>query len=161
MGKMLHYLTAGCVVVLITAIVPVIAQFPPGSDDAKQPVAAAPQSKKTIANHGSGPSIAGVWIGQVTQIGNETPYQLELTINATRAETRYPELDCIGKLTRVGASKSYVFFVETITKGQSEKGGRCPDGAMTVARNADGVAVGWFGAFETNTIVAYGTLKKK
>jgi hypothetical protein len=54
-----------------------------------------------------------------------------------------------------------VFFVEVITKGATEKGGRCPDGTMTIARQGDGIAVGWFGAFESNTIVAYGTLKKK
>ena len=52
----------------------------------------------------------------------------------TRAETKYPDLDCVGKLTRVGSSKSYVFFVEIITKGQADKGGRCPDGTITVAR---------------------------
>ena len=50
-------------------------------------------------------------------------------------ETKYPDLDCLGKLTRVGSSKSYVFFVEVITKGQADKGGRCPDGTITVARH--------------------------
>jgi hypothetical protein len=41
-------------------------------------------------------------------------------------ETRYPDLDCRGKLIRVGASKSYAFFIEIITKGAADKGGAVP-----------------------------------
>jgi hypothetical protein len=77
------------------------------------------------------------------------------------AETTYPDLDCTGTLTRVGASKSYVFFVEIITKGAVDKGGRCPDGTITVARAGNDLALFWFGSIEANTIVAYGTLSKK
>src|SRR6516164_4958991 len=80
---------------------------------------------------------------------------------ATGAETKYPDLDCTGKLTRVGSSKSYVFYTEAITKGQAEKGGRCPDGTITVARQGDDLALGWFGSVQGTTVVAYGTLKKK
>ena len=159
MGKTFRHLSAACVIVLIAAIAPAIAQFPAAPDDSQDSGTTAPKSKRIAATNG--PNIAGNWIGQVTQIGSETPYKLELRVNAGGGETRYPDLDCTGKLTRVGASKSYVFFVEVITKGATEKGGRCPDGTMTVARQGDGVAVGWFGAFESNTIVAYGTLKKK
>jgi hypothetical protein len=159
MGRTFPLLNAACVVALVAAIAPAIAQFPPGPDDTQDPAGAGSKSKRIAA--ANGPSIAGNWIGQVTQIGSETPYKLELKLNAAGGETRYPDLDCTGKLTRVGASKSYVFFVEVITKGATEKGGRCPDGTMTVARQGEGVAVGWFGAFETNTIVAFGTLKKK
>ena len=53
------------------------------------------------------------------------------------------------------------FFVEVITKGHVDKGGRCPDGTITVARSGDKLAVGWFGSVKENTIVAYGTLSKK
>jgi hypothetical protein len=53
-----------------------------------------------------------------------------------RAETRYPDLDCAGKLTRAGSSRSYVFFVEIITKGQGDKGGRCPDGRFALSTPA-------------------------
>jgi hypothetical protein len=94
-------------------------------------------------------------------VGSQTPYRFELVINAGRAETRYPDLDCTGKLTRVGGSKSYTFFVEVITKGQADKGGRCPDGTITVARQGDDLALGWFGSVQGNTIVAFGTLRKK
>ena len=109
----------------------------------------------------AGPTINGNWAGELTQVGSQTPYKFELAINAKGAETKYPDLDCIGKLTRVGSSKSYVFFVEVITKGQAEKGGRCPDGTITVARQGDDLALGWFGSVQGTTVVAYGTLKKK
>jgi hypothetical protein len=54
-----------------------------------------------------------------------------------------------------------VFFVEIITKGAVDKGGRCPDGTITVARAGNDLALFWFGSIEANTIVAYGTLSKK
>ena len=103
----------------------------------------------------------GNWSGQLTQVGSQTPYKFELAINARGAETKYPDLDCTGKLTRVGSSKSYVFYVEAITKGAADKGGRCPDGTVTLARQGDDLAVGWFGAVQGTTVIAYGTLKKK
>jgi hypothetical protein len=108
-----------------------------------------------------GPSIAGNWSGQLTQVGSQTPYKFELVIGPRGAQTTYPDLDCTGMLTRVGASKSYVFFVEIITKGAVDKGGRCPDGTITVARAGNDLALFWFGSIEANTIVAYGTLSKK
>ena len=97
----------------------------------------------------------------LTQVGSEKPYTFEIAIAANGAETKYPDLDCTGKLTRVGSSKSYTFFVEVITKGQADKGGRCPDGTVTVARQGNDLAVGWFGSVQDHTVVAYGTLKKK
>ena len=48
-----------------------------------------------------------------------------------------------------------------ITKGAADKGGRCPDGTVTLSRQGDDLAVGWFGAMQGTTVVAYGTLKKK
>ncbi len=59
------------------------------------------------------------------------------------------------------AYKSYAFFAEIITKGAVDKGGRCPDGTITVARAGNDLALFWFGSIEANTIVAYGTLSKK
>jgi hypothetical protein len=88
-------------------------------------------------------------------------YKFELVIGPRGAETTYPDLDCTGTLTRVGTSKSYVFFVEIITKGAVDKGGRCPDGTITVARAGNDLVLFWFGSIEANTIVAYGTLSKK
>ncbi len=61
----------------------------------------------------------------------------------------------------MGSSKSYLFFIEVITKGQAEKGGRCPDGTITVGRQGNDLAVGWFGSIQDSVVVAYGSLKKK
>jgi hypothetical protein len=156
-----------CAVVLaltMWGIAPAIAQFPPPPPlptppAEAQPAPGAPKGKKASAPPGS--SIAGNWSGQVTQIGSQTPYKFELVIGPKGAETNYPDLDCKGKLTRVGASKSYVFFVEIITKGAVDKGGRCPDGTITVARAASDLALFWFGSVEADTIVAYGTLSRR
>ena len=156
-----------CAIVLVLAmcgIAPATAQFPappplPTPPAEAQPVPAPPKGKKAPAPANS--SIVGNWSGQLTQIGGQTPYKFELVIGPRGAETTYPDLDCTGTLTRVGASKSYVFFVEIITKGAVDKGGRCPDGTITVVRAGNDLALFWFGSIEANTIVAYGTLSKK
>jgi hypothetical protein len=96
----------------------------------------------------------------ITQVGSKTPYQVDLSINARTAATKYPDLDCAGKLTRVGSSKSYVFFVETITTGHADKGGNCPDGTITVARQGDDLSLSWFGIADGDKMIAYGTLQK-
>ncbi len=137
---------------------PATAQFPPGPDDQDQP---ASKAKPKRAPEPSAPSINGNWSGELNQVGSQTPYRVDISISARGAETRYPDLDCTGRLTRVGAAKAYAFFVEVITKGQVDKGGRCPDGTITVARQGDELAVGWFGSVQGNTIVAYGNLKKQ
>ena len=84
-----------------------------------------------------------------------------LEITAQGAQTYYPELNCGGKLTRVGASTGYVFFVEMITRGAVDKAGRCSNGTVTVARAGDKLSLGWFGNIKETTIIAYGTLSKK
>jgi hypothetical protein len=60
--------------------------------------------------------------GPLTQVGSESKYTVVLTLTANAGQTDYPELKCGGKLTRIGASHSYVFFVEVITSGQADKG---------------------------------------
>jgi hypothetical protein len=152
--KALCYGSAALLLATAAAMAPATAQFPPASED--QPAA---KGKKGAAADAS--SLNGNWSGELTQVGSQTPYKFELAINARGAETKYPDLDCTGKLTRVGSSKSYVFYVENITKGQVEKGGRCPDGTVTLARQGNDLALGWFGSVQGTTVVAYGTLKKK
>ena len=149
--------------ILSAIVAPAAAQFPPSADDQQDQAAGAPKGRKQAAPApaAGGPNVNGSWSGEITQVGSQTPYKFELVINAKGAETKYPDLDCTGKLTRVGSSRSYAFFVEVITKGQAAKGGRCPDGTVTVTREGDGLAVGWFGSVQGNTIVAYGTLRKK
>jgi hypothetical protein len=73
----------------------------------------------------------------------------------------YPEVNCGGKLTRLGASHSYTFFVEVITRGRTDKGGRCPDGTITVAPAGDNLGWAWFGVPQGDVIVAFGTLTRK
>ena len=152
--KALSYCSAALVLAMVAAIAPATAQFPPAPED--QPAAKGKRGSATAA-----PSINGNWSGQLTQVGSQKPYNFELAISGKGAETKYPDLDCTGKLTRVGSSKSYVFYVEVITKGQAEKGGRCPDGTITLARQGNDLALGWFGTAQGSTVVAYGTLKKK
>jgi hypothetical protein len=156
---------AAFVLAMTAAVVPASAQFPQTPDDQNTgapPLVGTPKTKKAgPAPAAGGPSVAGSWSGQLTQVGSDKPYKFELSINAKGAETKYPDLDCTGKLTRSGQSKSYVFFVEVITKGQADKGGRCPDGTITVARQGDDLALGWFGSIQGSTVIAYGTLKKK
>ena len=157
MPKVLYYCTAALILAMVAAIAPATAQFPPAPDD--KPLAGTPKGKKGAA--AGGPTVNGNWAGELSQVGSQNPYKFEIDITARGAETKYPDLDCVGKLTRVGSSKSYVFFVEVITKGAADKGGRCPDGTITVARQGDDLALGWFGSVQGNTVVAYGTLKKK
>ena len=156
--------TTVLVLAMAVAIAPANAQFPPPPVPATPapPAGAAPATTpKKKAATAPGPSIVGKWSGQLTQVDNQTPYKFELAVSAKGAETKHLDLDCTGKLTRVGSSKSYVFFVEIITKGRAEKGGRCPDGTITVARQGDGLALAWFGSVQGKTIVAYGTLSKE
>lgn len=152
---------AALVLAAAGAIAPASAQFPPTPDEQDtQPLAGTPK-KRNPPSGGAGPNVLGTWTGQLTQVGSTTPYKFEVAINAKGGDVKYPDLDCVGKLTRIGQSKSYVFFVEIITKGQAEKGGRCPDGTITVARQGDDLALGWFGSIQDTTVVAFGTLKKK
>jgi hypothetical protein len=143
---------------ILAGSTPAISQTP-GPAQGTTPPAGAAQGTK--APRAAGPPIVGSWSGQLTQINSQTPIKVELAISAKGAETKYPDLDCTGKLIRSGASKSYVFFIEVITKGRVDKGGHCPDGTITVARQGDNLAMGWFGNIKDSLVVAYGTLAKK
>ena len=153
------FLYAAVLVLAVSAaIAPTLAQPSPPPPTPAPPPASPPKKKATPP---AGPSIVGNWIGQLQQEGGTAPYTFEISITAKGAETRYPDLDCIGQLARVGQSKSYVFFFETITKGRADKGGRCPDGTITVTRQGENLALGWFGSVQDDVIVASGTLSKK
>ena len=95
-----------CTVVLVlamaAAIAPATAQLPPppptsAPPASAPPLAGTPKKKPTPP----GPSIAGNWSGQLTQVDNQAPYKFELAVSAKGAETKHPDLDCTGKLTRV------------------------------------------------------------
>ena len=168
------YIAIASVFVIAETALPVVAQFQwPPDAPTSAPLAPKPslssenaptapgKSKSDSAPAPSGPVIVGSWSGQLTQVGGQSPYKMDLSINAKGGATKYPDLKCDGKLIRSGASKSYVFYIEVIGNGSSKKGGRCPDGTITVAKSGEDLALVWFGNPEGNMIVAYGTLSKK
>ncbi len=134
---------------------------PPSPDAARLSPPAEPRAPPPAARSATGPAVAGTWSGSVTQVGSQSKYSVVLTLTAAGGETNYPEVNCSGKLTRIGASRSYVFYVEVITQGHRDKGGRCPDGTITVGRAGDRLAWVWFGSVEDELVVAYGTLTRK
>jgi hypothetical protein len=97
----------------------------------------------------------------VKQPDSTNAYSLILKVRANGGETDYPELSCGGRLTRVGSSAGYTFFVETITRGRQDQGGRCVDGSITIAPAGDQLAWGWVGSHQGKTMVAYSTLTRK
>src|SRR6516225_3024399 len=104
-----------CAVALVLAICGIAsatAQFPPPPPLPTPLAEAQPSPAPWKGKNAPGPansSIVGNWSGQLTQIGSKTTYKFELVIGPRGAETPHPDPDCKGKLTRVGASKSYAF----------------------------------------------------
>ncbi len=112
------------------------------------------------------PNISGTWKGTVAQNIGSTNYTVILTIlskgpDIQNVETNYPELNCGGKLTRIGASKGYIFYTETITRGGQNSGGSCIDGTVTVASVGEKLAWGWFGSYDGQIYVAWSNLVRK
>jgi hypothetical protein len=159
MTKLSRHFAVGVLAVFTALAVPAAAQFPPApAPEPNQPPVGKPKAKPAPRQS---PSVVGKWAGQLTQVGSSTPYKVEISITAGGGTTKYADLDCTGKLIRIGQSRSYVFFVEVITKGHADKGGRCPDGTITVARAGAKLSFGWFGSIQETTVVAYGTLDKQ
>src|SRR5712691_3699880 len=77
---------------------PPVPATPAPSDNAPPPSSPAKRKAATPA----GPNIVGNWSGELNQVGNTTSYKFELSITAKGAETKYLDLDCAGKLTRIG-----------------------------------------------------------
>jgi hypothetical protein len=88
----------------------------------------------------------GSWTGTAAQNVGKSNYTVVMTITSTGAETNYPELNCGGKLKRVGSANGYVFFLETITHGGKSSGGSCINGAVTVTLDGANLAWGWVGS---------------
>lgn len=101
MTKEFLYCAVALVLAMCGATAPATAQFPPPPPlptppAEAQPVPVPPKGKKAPAP--AGLSIAGNWSGQVTQVGSQAPYKFELVIGRKGAETKYPDLDCTGRL---------------------------------------------------------------
>ena len=134
--------------------------FVPAMAQQKAPAAQkSPPQQKPATDAKAG--VAGTWSGPVRQIGAPKPYALAMTIHEKGGDTDYPDLACGGRLTRVGAAGGYTFFLETITRGRLDKGGRCIDGSITVSMAADKLSWGWVGNHQNQTIVAHGTLERR
>jgi len=98
-----------------------------------------------------------VWTGLVKQNSGATDYTVVMRLSDNGGETDYPELKCDGKLTRVGQSGAYSFYLEKITT----TGSTCIDGAITLVTLNDTMTWGWVGAYDGKTYVAWSTLTKK
>jgi len=107
------------------------------------------------------PKTIGTWTGTVHQNSGASNYTVIMTITSAGAETDYPELKCGGTLKRVGASKGYVFFMETITRGGKSSGGSCIDGTVTVALAGSNLSWGWVGSYQGKVFVAWSDLARK
>ncbi len=107
------------------------------------------------------PGIIGTWTGTASQNIGSSGYTIVLIITSEGAKTSYPELNCGGILTRAGASKGYVFYTETITRGGKNSGGSCIDGTITVAAAGKKLAWGWIGSYAGQVYVAWSNLVRK
>lgn len=134
--------------------------FAPATAQQKAPVAQKPPPQQKPATQAKA-GVAGTWSGRVSQVGSPKPYALAMTIHANGGDTDYPDLACGGRLTRVGSAGGYTFFLETITRGRLDKGGRCIDGSITVSMAGEQLSWGWVGSHQNQTIVAYGTLERR
>jgi hypothetical protein len=150
-------------VTLVLLVMSAVIEHTSAQSPSAPPASAFPSTSvlKKKAAPPAAPSIAGNWIGQLNQEGGTGPYTFEISITAKGGEAKYPDLNCIGQLTRAAHIKSYVFFLETITKGRADQGGRCPDGTITVAPLGDKLALSWFGIAQDEIVVASGTLSKR
>ena len=59
------------------------------------------QSRMAFAQR---PTIIGTWTGTAAQNEGKSNYTVVMTITSTGADTNYPELNCGGKLKRVGSA---------------------------------------------------------
>jgi hypothetical protein len=129
------------------------AQSPPAVDIGPRPPVARPQV--------TGPAISGSWSGTALRIQRSVEYSVILEITARAAEVNYPDFHCGGKLSRVGVSREYAFFIETITRGTGDYDVRCSNGSVTMARAGDDLVWAWFGLVKGEVVTAYGKLSRQ
>jgi hypothetical protein len=110
--------------------------------------------------YAAAPDNTGTWVGKASQVGRSRTYTVTITIGKKESTTAYPDLNCTGKLTRIGGSGSYVFYAEAIVnnKFDAAKKSGCLDGAVTLLRSGSSLIYSWIGAFNDKPIVAYATL---
>jgi hypothetical protein len=112
------------------------------------------------------PAFVGTWVGEATDIQGDrvTKYPVIVTLGRTSGTIEYPSLKCGGRLTGIGQSTPYVFFIETITHGgydAARNAEGCIPGAITV-RTTDGkLGWGWVGVYDGRAISATAVLSRK
>src|SRR5579871_5299543 len=113
--------------------------------------------------YAAAPDNTGTWIGKASQVGRSRTYSVTVTIGKKEATTAYPDLNCTGKLTRIGGSGNYVFYSEAIVnnKFDAAKKTGCLDGAVTLLRSGNSLIYSWIGAFNDKPVVAYATLSQE
>lgn len=120
-----------------------------------------------LAAAGGEPAYVGTWTGEATDVQGErvTKYPVVMTLERTRGTIEYPSLKCGGRLTGIGQSSPYVFFIETITHGGLDEtnsaNGGCISGAITVRITGDKLGWGWVGVYGGRSISAYAVLSRK
>ena len=132
----------------------------PKSDQAQTGEPKAAKSKAAPKSAPAG-SLIGTWAGPVAQVGHAKGYNIVVTVRPGGGDTEYPELNCSGKLTRAAGSGPYVFYLEKITRGRNDAGGRCPDGTLVISLAGDNLAFSWFATVEGQPVFAYSLLTRK
>jgi hypothetical protein len=161
MYKLAIRAAAAAVLLIAAALGPVLAQQrtqPAQGASTAQPKPTPTTQQKAPSKQKSNAAVA--WAGNVVQPGNKG-YSVIFTLRAGGGETEYPELNCDGKLARVGSAGGFTFYVETITRGGVNQGGRCIDGSITTKALGDNLAWGWVGTYESRTVVAHSVLQKR
>jgi hypothetical protein len=150
-------------------IVPATAQFrwPPELSTPTQEAQPAPaipkgkQAPKPSNSSVAGPSVAGNWTGELTQVGSKAPYKLDLVISPMEERRNIPTLIAPESSSASGHRNPMPSLLKSSPKARPKRGGRCPDGTITLTRAGDNLALLWFGNIDAATIIAYGTLAKK
>jgi len=111
------------------------------------------------------PAYVGTWTGEATDIqgAQVTKYPVVMTLGRTGGMIEYPSLKCGGRLTGIGQSSPYVFFIETITHGGLDEAASsegCIAGAITVRITGDKLGWGWVGVYGGNAISANAVLSR-
>lgn len=113
------------------------------------------------------PSYMGTWVGNAIDVQHPVPgttYPVVMTLGRIDGTIEYPSLNCGGRLTGIGQSTPYAFFIETINHGALEEAvntNGCINGAITVRMMGDKLGWGWVGIYGGQSITATAILSRK
>lgn len=118
------------------------------------------------AANAADPTYMGTWAGTATDIQptGVTTYEVVMTLGRIDGTIEYPSLNCGGRLTGIGQSTPYAFFIETINHGALDEAvntNGCINGAITVRMMGDKLGWGWVGIYGGQSITATAVLSRK